>query len=269
MLLTKKQKSFWSRNGYLHLQGILPKEYVAELLKAIDALHKKYEVIDSDKPFQIGLDRKFIVADDPTFKDLIDCKYSFPYILEIMGPCIQLCMSHALIRPAKNDFEGFVHTDGGQSMQSVYIDTKGKPLQIKIQYFLTDVNLKFSGNFIYKPGSHKIPFPVYDKDRHQKTNNMRQLLAKAGDVAIFTNALWHGATKNVSNKDRRSLIYGYNQMFLRPYDYHVAPENLLKTCTKRQRRLLGDLGTPKPQAHYYAPQDQVTIMEGVDDILDK
>lgn len=94
MLLTRKQKSFWDKNGYLHLQGILPKEYVAKLLKSIDVLQKKYEVIDSDKPFQIGLDRKFIVADDSIFKDMIDCKYSFPYILEIMGPCIQLCMSH-------------------------------------------------------------------------------------------------------------------------------------------------------------------------------
>ena len=96
---------------------------------------------------------------------------------------------------------------------------------------------------------------------------MEQLLAKAGDVAIFTNALWHGAIKNVSKIDRKSLIFGYNQMFLRPYDYDTASKDLLATCTKRQRRLLGDVGTLKPQAHYYAPQDQVVVMEGVDDIL--
>ena len=266
-MLSSEQKEFWKENGFIHLSNVLPKQYLTELINAVDFLVDKYEVLESNKPFQIGLDRKFVVAEGAIFKDLIDCKYTFPYILEIMGPCIQLCMSHALTRPAGNSFEGFVHTDGGQSMQSISLNSESNPLQVKIQYFLTNVDVEFSGNFIYKSGSHKIAFPVYDKNRHEKTKNMEQLLAKAGDVAIFTNALWHGAIKNVSKIDRKSLIFGYNQMFLRPYDYDTASKDLLATCTKRQRRLLGDVGTLKPQAHYYAPQDQVVVMEGVDDIL--
>lgn len=265
-MLTKEQKTFFEENGYLHIQNVIDLDHRQELLEAMDFLSKKYSETDSKKEFQIGLDKKFIVAEHKAFRDLIDHESSFGYILDIMGPCIQLCMSHALIRPAGNEFKGIIHSDGGQSMQSVQLKEGSRPLQMKIQYFLTDVGTEYAGNFIFKPGSHKIPFPQYTEKPNQ-AKDMKQLLVKAGDVAMFTNALWHGATRNDSGNDRKSVIYGYSQMFLRPYDYHIVPKEFLDMCTKRQKRLLGDVGIDKPQAHYYAPNNQLSVMEGVEDML--
>lgn len=266
-MLSEEQKMSWRDNGYLHIKNVLPPQYIEDLKGALEELSRKYGCGDLDAQFQIGLDKKFIVKEGDIFRDLIDCRYTFPYIVELMGPCIQLSMSHALIRPAGNDFEGFVHTDGGPSMQSVCLTEDSKPLQVKIQYFLTDVEAELSGNFIFKPGSHKIPFPAYGVDYLEEKKKMNQLVVKAGDVAIFPSSLWHGAIKNTSKNDRKSLIYGYSQIFLRPYDYNFAEEELLAKCDLRKRRLLGDMGVDKPQAHYYPPCDQVAVMEGVQDAI--
>lgn len=266
-MLTEAQRRSWGENGYLHVPGAVPSENVAELLRAIDRLQEKYSATDSEKQFHIGLDRKFVVAEGPVFRDLMDSPYGFPHVLEIMGPCIQLSMSHALVRPAGNAFEGFVHTDGGQAMQSIRLAAGSRPLQVKVQYFLTDVDGEYCGNFLYKKGSHATPFPVYGGDGRKIMGGMEQLRVKAGDIAIFASGLWHGATRNESVFDRKSLIYGYNQMCMRPYDYAAAPQELLAACTGRQRRLLGDMGTSRPQAHYYAPKDHVAVMEGVTDLM--
>jgi hypothetical protein len=259
-MLSAKEEVLWKKKGYLHIQNAIPSDLVQTLIGEVDNLRHGYS--QTKGLFDIGFDKKFIIAESDIFRYMMDCEHTFPIILHLMGPCLQLSMSQALIRPAGNSFEGFVHTDGGQAMQSVQISRNSKPLQIKIQYFLTDTDRIDSGNFLFKPGSHKIRFPFYEK-KELESIKMSQLKAKSGDAVIFSNELWHGATKNKSNKDRKSIIFGYSQMFIRPYDYSSVSESLLNKCTLRQRRLLGDVGSSAPQAHFYAPNDQIIIMEGV------
>lgn len=263
MRLTQVQKDQWDQNGFLLLEKTLTSDQISKFTSALDSLYSAKRTIIDQKPFNLGLDWKFIINEDDTFIELIDLPATFGYVLDILGPCIQLCMSHALTRPAKSPFQGFIHTDGGQAMQRIVPILGSLPLQIKIQYFLTDVLMEHSGNFTVVPGSHRDPFPINDPNRTEISAKTQQILARAGDAAVFVNSLWHGVTSNDSDTERKSIIFGYNQLFLRPYDYHIASQELLRKCTPRQRRLLGDVGTTVPQAYYYAPMDQVTVMENI------
>ena len=90
-----------------------------------------------------------------------------------------------------------------------------------------------------------------------------QLCVKAGDVVIFPHSLWHGAAPNRTRRARKTLIYCYNQMCLRPYDFEKATPELLERCTPRQRRLLGDLGREYlPGAYFVPPPDHVEVISG-------
>ncbi len=261
--LTKREIRCWNKDGYLLLKGLLGKEKIVQLKDAVRTLQKVEQENSKYKKFDIGLDKKFIIQEDKVFLDMMDCDETFQYVLGLMGPCVQLCMSHAIIRPSDNDFPGFIHTDGGQSMNSIRLSKKSRPLQIKIQYFLTDVQEENGGNFVYVPRSHTKDFQLYKPAKKEIEKKMKQIKVKAGDVLIFPSTLWHGSATNRSTKDRISVIYGYNHSFMRAYDYSNVSENLLERCTLRQRRLLGDMGSDMPQRHYYLPKDQVNIIEGI------
>lgn len=260
--LTSQQREFWRDEGYLLLRDVLAPSRVRELKLALDTLHAQRASLAQLDRNDCSFDAKFVVNEDQLFLDLVDASPVFEIVTALLGPCIQLCLSQALIRPPSSSFKGFVHTDGGQAMQSLSLAPGSPPLQVKVQYFLTDLREPNGGNFILVPRSHLRPFPMYELDRGELLEKAVQLLAAEGDAVLFVHSLWHGVTANNSSRHRKSVIYGYNQMFMRPYDYHRAPETLLSRCTARQKRLLGVVGSA-PQSYYYAPRDQVTIIEGV------
>ena len=58
------------------------------------------------------------------------------------------------------------------------------------------------------------------------------------------------------------MLYNYCQMFVRSYDLGQVPD-LAKDCTRRQRRLLGDLGYDfRPGSYFYVPEDQEEVIYG-------
>ena len=51
-------------------------------------------------------------------------------------------------------------------------------------------------------------------------------------------------------------------MCFRAFDFNGHAQDVLDRCTPRQRRLRGDLGQDwRPGAYFYAPQDQVEVIE--------
>jgi len=194
------------------------------------------------------------------FIELMDHPATFDLVLDLMGPYILLSMAQGFVRPPNPDFKGYIHTDGGNALRRIRVTETSWPLQVKIQYFLTDVTRPNSGNFMLFPGSHYRPFPEGEDPISVDTPGAIQLSVKAGDAAVFSHSLWHGVAPNLNNKVRKSLIYCYTQMFIRPFDFNGQPPEILERCTPRQRRLLSDLR--HPTENYYAPKDQEKIMEG-------
>jgi ectoine hydroxylase-related dioxygenase (phytanoyl-CoA dioxygenase family) len=181
-----------------------------------------------------------------------------------MGPYIQFSMSQAIIRASTDTFPGYIHTDGGEAQKTIRVTETSRPLAVKVMYLLTDVTGPDSGNFTVMPGSHLRPFP--DRESRipgPKTPGTVPLLGKAGDAYVFPHAIWHGPQPNHSGKARKTILYNYCQMFMKPYDFGGPVKSLFDKCTPRQRRLLGDLGHDfRPGDFFYAPLDQEALMTG-------
>jgi hypothetical protein len=257
MGLTTDQRASWSSDGYLVLKQVFKKSRLAKMRKALDALYtRSRRRTGSDK-----MDVRNILSEDPEFIDLIDPGEIFPIVLDLLGPYIQLSMAQALVRPPAPKDKGYVHADGGQAMTRIRVTETSLPLQLKIQYFLTDLRGQNRGNFIVYPGSHMRPLPGSGTRIDPQTPGGVQLEVEAGDAAIFPHALWHGVAPNRSKRARKTLIYCYSQMCFRQFDFPGTDPDTLDRCTPRQRRLLGDLGVDwRPGAYFYGPKDQTDVM---------
>ena len=275
-VLTEEQKCQWKEDGYLVLKGALSEEEIKRLAAAVDQMDDEHRrqlasngsVNRSDvKPYD-GLNKLNIIEESDIFVELVDHPATFPVVLELLGPFVQLSMSQAMIRPPNPDNTGLAHAlhpDGGQAMQRIRVDSNSLPLQIKIQYFLTPLTTPERGNFTIVPGSHHRPFPAAQLGNAESPHNAEavQLCVEAGDAVVFPHALWHGASSNRSDYARKTLIYCYNHHCFRAYDYKEASSELLGRCTPRQRRLLGDIGGWQPGSYFYSPADQEEVMTGL------
>ena len=260
--LTVEQKQQWAIDGYILLKGVLSVEETVSLRRDVDRLHRKFVLNKADADRKSGLDRRNILPDGDAFIRLIDHPGAFGVILELMGPYIQLSMAEAVVRPPNPGYMGFIHTDGGQALRHIRVTETSWPLQLKIQYFLTDVKKPDCGNFTIFPGSHLRPYPEGDAPITAHTPGAVQLCAAAGDAAVFSHALWHGVSSNLSKRSRKTLIYCYSQQCFRTFDFNGHSGEVLAKCTPRQRRLLGDLGRDwRPGAYFYSPEDQVEIID--------
>ena len=263
--LTEKQQCQWTTDGYLLLKDLLSPLEVKRFAQEVDRLYRQHVPQDGQIPRK-GMDIYFAIEESEILMDLIDYPPIFDMALELMGPYIQLSMAEVLVRPPDSAAEGYIHTDGGPGLRRIRVTQTSWPLQIKIQYFLTDVPESYSGNFTLCPGSHLLPFPeVAPGDERLSTGvetpGAVQLRVAAGDAAVFSHSLWHGVAPNRSSRTRKSLIFGYSQLFLRSFGYDRPSPKLLAQCTPRQRRLLGDMGRPwHPGAYFKPPQDQIELI---------
>jgi hypothetical protein len=91
----------------------------------------------------------------PWLGPFLDLERVFSVLLDLMGPYLHVIGSEIFERRSHpSPMEGF-HTDGGLSLRDVMLTPQSIVLQLKVQYFLTDVSVSGAGNFLYIPGSHQ------------------------------------------------------------------------------------------------------------------
>lgn len=277
--LTEAQREQWAVDGYLQLEGALSPAEVDFFSYLLDNTvrtqpgyepaatelqrgHYAWKLPDQNK--DAFMDRRDLLPYHQAFIDLIDRPAIFDLILDLMGPYIQFSMSQAIIRASTDMFPGYIHTDGGEAQKSIRVTETSRPLAVKVMYLLTDVTSPDSGNFTIFPGSHLRAFPERsERIPGPKSPGTVPLLGKAGDAYVFPHAIWHGPSPNHSGRARKTILYNYCQMFMKPYDFGGPVKALFDRCTPRQRRLLGDLGHDfRPGDFFYAPLDQEALMAG-------
>ncbi len=282
--LTEEQIQSLYQNGYLILENVLDKNEIAKLLLEVD---KIVEAQDLEKASFKSTKKKhgkdyynihnpFVYTD--AFDYLIDHPKAFDVVTYLMGPYIQAMGCHIFVRrPCVNSIEnniGKFHTDSGPSLQRILPVPGNLPLQLKVQFFLTDILGENESNFIAIPGSHlrhvnyHHPYCLIpDCNKYLEQGLMPpgaiQLKVKAGDVLIHMLNLWHAVAPNESGNTRRSISIRYGQMWFRDQHFKDYRDILLPRMTPRQRRLIGDYGeNPPSDIGYRAPDDQVTLMLG-------
>ena len=266
-------------NGYVHVRGALAPELVEALLKEIDALPeerwKSVYAADEDidqSNFRGRHSRIFnAVAAIPLLAEAIDHPGVLPTLVDVVGENLQVLGSELFIRDSgETPLEPF-HTDGGRFMRAVQLAPGSAELQVKIQFFLTDVDQPDSGNFLIIPGSHRRKpkgvgrYGVIEETKAalrtaEYPEGTQQVLAKAGDAVIFSCGLWHAVAPNHSGRTRKSAIVRYGPLWSRPVDYVTQSPQVLGRMTERQRRLFGDLGENPSFWEYYEPTGQTEIL---------
>ena len=264
--LTEDERQQWVRDGYLIIKGALSPQDVIQYTQAVDELYEQNVPPGERTDPKKGMGCRNLFEHNDLFIKLIDHPGAFGLILDLLGSYIQCTVSQVIVRGVDAESRGYIHTDGGEAMEKIRVSESSLQLQVKVMYFLTDLPDPDMGNFVVFPGSHLRPWPKERLPLGSATPGAAQLCGAAGDAVIFPHALWHGPGKNLSGKVRKVLVYRYNQLFMRPWDYEEISPQVLERCTPRQRRLLGDMGAPWRPGTYYrrpTPTEQESLMEGV------
>lgn len=129
------------------------------------------------------------------------------------------------------------------------------PLHIvRIQFFLTDLDKPDMANFMLIPGSHSDGFPRGAAKGVSGTQSglavpsiegtvpgEQQIIARAGDILLFHNALWHAVALNTSSVSSRSLLLAYSPLWMRIIDRQESPHRLVANASPVRKQLLGAL----------------------------
>ncbi len=272
-LMTPDEKERFFHDGYLCIPDVLTPDQV-ETLKAHvqdivqDALATKTELREAvyhSGSFKVdnALKRSNV------FDFLIDHPKVFGKLVSIIGNHIQLMGSEIFVRgPSEQAITGF-HTDLGEAMQQILPTQDNLMIQVKAQFFLTDLSTPDTSNFVVIPGSHRqrVPTPNVDCmvdhiNDGTVPKNARQILAKPGDVVIFPWTLWHAVGPNRTDRTRFSVTLRYGQLALRSIeDFDPVLREEGRMLTARQRRVLGDVG-PAPSS-YWKPARQHEVIHGL------
>jgi len=251
----------WREQGYVLLRQAIPRDEAAAFLAAADAAIASYEAVNHPNGSYTIIQA---IEHTAGLDALIDHPGTFPTIVGLMGPYLQLMGTQIYVRPAgrRGDFRW--HTDAGPSLQRIRVTADSLPLNFKVQFFLTDITQRDRANFCLVPGSHRVEFPAPGVPAGVDPPGAIQLVVEAGDVAIFPHNLWHSVAPNLGDSVRRSVTFRYGQMWCRPYDYEKVPDEVLARLSPRRRRLLGDMGPDYRATDYYKPLDQLEVMLGTD-----
>ncbi|MBD2844101.1 phytanoyl-CoA dioxygenase family protein [Paenibacillus sp. IB182496] len=241
----------FQEQGYLILRNVLRPEHVQRLNAAVDQLiaaepdpgalaHNVYNSVDRHDDIAALIDEPRILA----------------LMVRLLGPAIQLHISHLTVRRPNPDNEqtatnSFInwHQDGPNPKFPSVGGVTGT-YYIKACYILSDMSAPNRGNTKIIPGSHNRPYQP-GGDVHGELEGELQVCGKPGDVFIFPQNLWHAGAPNRSEFTRRQLFIGYSQLWMRPIDYHQASERLLAGASPIRRQLLGRI-SDNP-FHYYVP----------------
>jgi ectoine hydroxylase-related dioxygenase (phytanoyl-CoA dioxygenase family) len=114
----------------------------------------------------------------------------------------------------------------------------------KLHFFLNDISEDLCPTKVIR-GSHKSGRHPQKGETSWNGREAEAVLCKAGDALFFRSELWHSGSINWTPDQTRYLLqvhYG-RRMIVQKFSPYIAwrfNQDVLATCTPRQRRLLGD-----------------------------
>jgi hypothetical protein len=252
-------RAAWDADGLLHLPGALSSTEVSTLRERLAPL---LTVAPDAGTHSTRIDN--VLEKTSALDGLLDHPAVLPWLVDLLGTRFALLGSEVYSRHASDEQIHDLHIDGGPSLWRTVLDPSSVCLTLKVQFFLTNVDAPDNGNFVYVPGSHRRrPESVSDDEvvfPMQAEQQSVQLLAHAGDAAVFPWSLWHGVAPNRHSRVRESVILRFGQLWCRPNDNWGPSPRMLERMTPRQRRIVGSLPADAPPLAWYFPPDQNEII---------
>ena len=233
------EKYLFDLNGYLVIESVLTEAEVSIANAAIDRhldqgrIRSKEQALDGGSPELKGAMGRgelggLLNWEKPwcnPFREMLAHPKVVPFLNEILGKGFRMDHQMSLLWMDAGA-EGFhFHGSSGPGFDpnQYYIVRDGKMHNglTVVSFQLTEVN-PGDGGFIVIPGSHKSNFPCPQKMRlyEKYQEHIRQIVCKAGDVVVFTEAVTHGTLPWKASHPRRSILTRYtagNMAYVKAY----------------------------------------------------
>ncbi|KAJ6641018.1 Phytanoyl-CoA dioxygenase, peroxisomal [Pseudolycoriella hygida] len=211
-MLTKEQLNFYAHNGYLLLDGVFTPEEIEECSQEYDQLFQsKQNISNLEATWKGGwtasspdalkvLSIHNLQCHGGVFTRMLLNKTLVDAVSELVGsPNILLHHTKAHIKPPGVGAPFPTHQDyhyfpfKNDSMVAVFIH-------------LDDSDIENGGLAVF-PGSHKLGPQENASDTKFPLESATPLIAKKGQVVIFSYLLVHGSYQNTSDRMRRMLLF--------------------------------------------------------------
>ncbi|HKC86717.1 MAG TPA: phytanoyl-CoA dioxygenase family protein, partial [Blastocatellia bacterium] len=197
--LAPAEKESLNRLGYVVLTGVIDLDWLARLRTAFENAVGRGQTTGASE--QSGTRHA---------SDLIQKDVAFDGVLT--HPKILGAVFHVLRRSFKVLALGGRDPLPGYGQQGLHTDwypraAPSEPFSVATTLWLLDDLIEDNGATRLIPGSHiwLKPLPKSMRQPEAKHPDQRLVIAKAGSALVFNGHLWHGGTRNESNRPRRVI----------------------------------------------------------------
>ena len=246
--LSREDREFFDRTGFLIAPNVIPEARVTELCSVVDRCYEKH----GGDPGTGRMEIRNCVAHDPAFLEMAAHPAMLAAVVDLLGPNIKLRTSELDVRPplspesVKNELgRGRLgepeqwHIDGPLYF---YPDVDGivPMMEVRVGFYLSDVRAADSGALCVAAGTHKLDFRLLmDPDYRIPEESIYRVRVPPGSAVLFRTGLWHCTSPNTSPLTRKVLYYAYTHRWIEPSDYMEQSPELIERCTPVQKQLLG------------------------------
>jgi len=252
--LTAEQRRQFYSEGYLIVRNAIDGRTVERLIEAGDRLVASDRQRNRDTAHKGQMDGfRNVIALDDAFIPLLTCERTVPLIVQLFGANIHLATSHLIYKKpdlpeaAPTYREPCWHRDIFGTVEDVghaYLPR----MEMKCAYYLTDLSEPNSGATLFAPGSNHLKSALEIDPKTGDPANVLEPSLRPGDAVFFENRTWHAAARNLTNRIRKVVFFGYCFRWVKPMDYTVQPPELIAKVDPIGKQLLG--GFEDPEGRY-------------------
>jgi ectoine hydroxylase-related dioxygenase (phytanoyl-CoA dioxygenase family) len=241
--LTEAQLFFFECNGYLVVHDALSPERLREVREACDEAEAIWRS-DVERPGVRRWDLDQIIAImeyGPIFVEMLLHQPIFGIVYELLGPDIRVLDHDYFVTPAGATIHKGWHYDEG--FPGVYHPLSR--LMIKVFYVLQDIPPD-GGATVMLPGSHRFrhDWKLPNTEVPEEMPNAVKMDLPAGSAYLMAGRTFHCVGNNLSNLQRKLLIYTYGHKWMRIWDGYEPSEWLVAQATTPMLRQLIGLSDP-------------------------
>lgn len=209
-LLTSDEHDAFEQEGYFVVENALSPDEVDRINAAMDRCEiqsRNAKGVEAEK----RLNQHDLIERDPVFMDLIDLPTTFPKVWGLMGWNIQLFHTQMVITPPHTQERiekrfGW-HQDNNRMNKDFETARPTHPrVSMKVAFFLSDTREEGRANFYIVPGSHVSGAVHFANDDDLMPEGALATQVKPGDALFFDRRLFHAASPNISDAERRVLF---------------------------------------------------------------
>ena len=229
--LTAQQRYFFDVNGYVVLDGVLPRRDVEHL----DAMVEAQRLMPPGPSIESQRFGDEFLRWDAGFRDLLDHPAVLPALRDLLGDFLRLDHAYGIRMAPRSSGLG-LHGGGTPFDPSQYYLHRGGRMYnglTTVTWSLVDSG-PGEGGFGCIPGSHKAEEPLPPEIPGEW---VREVPLAAGSVLIFTEALTHCTIPWTAPYERRAVLFKYAPGPLAWSQWKEPPRALWRSLSGQQRRL--------------------------------